>query len=641
MGAAKVFPARRDVPNNPIWLVLQNLRRSARLHEGAERTDSQLLEAFLRSRDPLELEVLVRRHAPMVWGVCRRTLASHHEAEDAFQATFLVLLRKAASIRTPELLPSWLYRVAYNTACKARQRAAKRYAREKQVKVLPEPPPEPPKDTFGLDFRALLDEELGRLPEKYRIAIVLCDLEDRTRREAARQLRLPEGTVASRLATGRALLAKRLLRRGLGVSATCLAGAGLQQAASGVVPAALLANTVKAVSLPAAGEAAVAGLVSTEVSPLADSVLRAMALAKQKTASVVLVLATLVLAGVMVTCYALAARRAQPQPTPGEVRRFPASGTPGEVRHFRAPAAPGEVRRFKVQEWAWSVSFSPNGRQILIGVGGSAAPVRVCDVGSGREVLRTTPHPSCWSTAYSPDGKFIAVGSGVQPIQILDAKTGHPVGCDLQANRGRVRNVTFSPDGRLIASSHQDARLRVWDIARGEVLHTFPADNNAVHSAAFTPDGNYLLVIDPDATLRLYEAGSGQEVRKLEGHAERVTDVAVSADGARALSCSFDKTLRLWDLQTGKELRRLVGHDAGVHGVAFCRDGSRALSGSYDKTLRLWDLRTGRQLHLFDGHEGAVCSVAVSPGGRYALSGSSDHTVRLWRLPNFAPAPGK
>ena len=130
MRAARAFPARRDVASNPFRLVLQDLRRCTRLHEGAEQTDSQLLEAFLCSRDPLALEVLVRRHAPMVWGVCRRTLADHHEAEDAFQATFLVLLRKAASLRTPELLPNWLYRVAYQTARKARQTAARRGSRE-------------------------------------------------------------------------------------------------------------------------------------------------------------------------------------------------------------------------------------------------------------------------------------------------------------------------------------------------------------------------------------------------------------------------------------------------------------------------------------------------------------------------------
>jgi RNA polymerase sigma factor (sigma-70 family) len=341
-----------------------------------------------------------------------------------------------------ELLANWLYRVAYKTARKARQRAAKRYSREKQVKVLPEPPVEPHDDTFGPGLREVLDEELGRLPEKYRIAVVLCDLECSTRKEAARQLNLPEGTVASRLATGRALLTKRLLRRGLGVSATSLAAAGFHQAASGAVPATLLANTVKAVCLQTAGEAAAA---------LADCVLRAMTVAKQKKVGLVFVLATLILGGGMVAGYALETREAQPQPAPGKVTDLP-----------------GEVRRSPVEQWAWSVSFSPNGRQILMGVGGAGVPVRVCDFSTGQEVFRTDPYPSCWSTDYSPDGKFIAVGSAAKPIEILDARTGN-VRREFPPCAG-VRHVTFSPDGRLIAASHFDWRLRLWDVALASTM---------------------------------------------------------------------------------------------------------------------------------------------------------------------------
>src|SRR5262249_22626196 len=156
-------------------------------------------------------DCLVRRHAPMVWGVCRRTLANHHDAEDAFQATFLVLVRRAASIRSREVLVNWLYRVARTTARKARQTAAKRSARAKQVVAMPEPEVESHDRGFGPELRGLLDEELIRLPEKFRIAVLLCDLEGKSRTETAQQLGLPEGTVASRLARGRALLAKRLL----------------------------------------------------------------------------------------------------------------------------------------------------------------------------------------------------------------------------------------------------------------------------------------------------------------------------------------------------------------------------------------------------------------------------------------------
>jgi RNA polymerase sigma factor (sigma-70 family) len=256
--------------------ILQPICRSALLREGEEQTDGQLLERCAGGQDRVALEILVRRHAPMVWGVCRRTLASHHEAEDAFQATFLVLLRKATSLRSGELLGNWLYRVAYQTACKARQRARKRSSREKQVATMPEPPSHPHDDACGPELRVLLDEELNRLPEKYRLAIVLCDVEGRSRPDVARQLRLPEGTVGSRLARGRTLLARRLSRRGLIVSATTLAALWSQQAALGAVPAALLTKTIDAAKLLAAGKTVTAGMISAEVSPLAEDVLHAM-----------------------------------------------------------------------------------------------------------------------------------------------------------------------------------------------------------------------------------------------------------------------------------------------------------------------------------------------------------------------------
>ena len=207
--------------SNNMSEVLQHVRRAVLVQNGAGLSDEQLLEVYHSRGDAAALAALVRRHGPMVWGVCRRVLANYHDAEDAFQATFLVLVRKAASIAKPELLANWLYGVAHQTALKALATTAKRRMRERQVTQMPEPAvPEP-----GLwhDLQPLLDQELSRLPEKYRVAIVLCDLEARTRKEAARQLGLPDGTLAARLARGRVLLAKRLARHGLAISGGLLA----------------------------------------------------------------------------------------------------------------------------------------------------------------------------------------------------------------------------------------------------------------------------------------------------------------------------------------------------------------------------------------------------------------------------------
>src|SRR5262245_43146638 len=196
--------------------VIHHLRRAVLLQDRAGLTDGQLLEDYLSRRDEAALEALVRRHAPMVWGVCRRVLGNHHDAEDAFQATFLVLVRKAASIASPKLLANWLYGVAHQTALKARATAAKRKARERQVTMMPQPAVT--EQDLWHDLQPLLDQELTRLPDKYRVAIVLCDLEGKTRKEAARQLGVPEGTLAARVARGRVMLAKRLARHGLAVS---------------------------------------------------------------------------------------------------------------------------------------------------------------------------------------------------------------------------------------------------------------------------------------------------------------------------------------------------------------------------------------------------------------------------------------
>jgi len=191
---------------------VQHLRSTLLLRDGRELTDGQLLTDYVSGVDEASLAALVHRHGPMVWGVCRRVLRNYHDAEDAFQATFLVLVRKAASIESRELLANWLYGVAHQTALKARATAAKRNEREKQMTEMPEPAVAD--QGIWRDLQPLLDEELSRLPGMYRVVIVLCDLEGKARKEVARQLNCPEGTVAGRLARARAMLAKRLSRRG-------------------------------------------------------------------------------------------------------------------------------------------------------------------------------------------------------------------------------------------------------------------------------------------------------------------------------------------------------------------------------------------------------------------------------------------
>jgi RNA polymerase sigma factor (sigma-70 family) len=277
--------ARADVDG-----VLSHLRRASALLDGADRSDGQLLEQFLAGRDPAAFEALVRRHGPMVLGVCRRVLGQDADAADAFQATFLVLVRKAGSIVPRSQVGNWLYGVAHQTARKARAMNARRRARERHAP----PPTSAPAEEQWRRLEALLDEELARLPEAYRAAVVLCELEGVSVKEAARRLGCPAGTAASRLSRGRALLAERLGRHGLALSAGGLAALLAHNAASAGVPAALLGATVRAGALVAAGRASLAAAAPATVAALTEGVLKVMLLSRIQGAAVLLLAAAAV-----------------------------------------------------------------------------------------------------------------------------------------------------------------------------------------------------------------------------------------------------------------------------------------------------------------------------------------------------------
>ncbi|HVL15728.1 MAG TPA: sigma-70 family RNA polymerase sigma factor, partial [Gemmata sp.] len=260
------------------------LKRVVLIGTRAERTDGQLLGAFVADRDADAFGLLVRRHGPMVLGVCRRVIGDHQSAEDAFQAVFLVLARRAATVRPREQVGNWLYGVAYRTALKARGVLARRRSREKQVVVMPEPPAThtPPE---WADLQPVIDEELSRLPEKLRGPVVLCDIEGRPQREVAKHLGVPPATLATRLAAARRTLAQRLTKRGVALSGGAVAGLLTIHGSAAAVPHALAHGLARAAEAVAAG-GAVSTLVSANAVQLSEGVLRMMLLTKLKAVAV-------------------------------------------------------------------------------------------------------------------------------------------------------------------------------------------------------------------------------------------------------------------------------------------------------------------------------------------------------------------
>jgi RNA polymerase sigma factor (sigma-70 family) len=267
--------------------VLQRLRRLAAPAVGP--TDRQLLERFGAYREEEAFDLLVRRHGPMVLGVCRRILRQEEDAEDAFQATFLVLARKAAALVWQESVGGWLYEVASRTALKARAQAARRRDLERQAQ--PMSPTESPDVLAGRELQGLLDEEVRRLPEKYRAPVVLCYLEGKSHAEAARQLGWPTGTVKGRLSRARQRLRARLARRGLTLAAVAVAPLVADELRAAAVPAALGASTVAGALPFAAGVGAGCGVVSARALVLAEAVGHGLAAGRLRLAALLVALA--------------------------------------------------------------------------------------------------------------------------------------------------------------------------------------------------------------------------------------------------------------------------------------------------------------------------------------------------------------
>jgi RNA polymerase sigma-70 factor (ECF subfamily) len=335
--------------------VLTHLRSAALQAEEAAWTDDQIVARCLAGRDDAAFAALVRRHGPMVFAVCRRVLSSHQDAEDAFQATFLVFLRKMSSIRPLSQVGNWLYGVAYRAALKVKTAAARRGHRERQVRTLPEPA------TIArglwLDLLPLLDQELTRLPEKYRVPIVLCDLEGKTRKDAAQQLGWPEGTLAGRLAEGRTRLARRLARLGLPVSGGVLA-ALMSQNALAAVPQELVHGTLRVHATLLAG-----GAVPGAVTSISKGVINTMRFHKLKTiASAVAVLALVTLGGALWAA-GLLVHRDEGQPA---ARAEGNKGLPEQQNAKKEPAAPrateAEAELARLQGTWRKVSLELEGR---------------------------------------------------------------------------------------------------------------------------------------------------------------------------------------------------------------------------------------------------------------------------------------
>jgi RNA polymerase sigma factor (sigma-70 family) len=613
----------------------------------AHRTDGQLLELFVCHRDAAAFETLLRRHGPMVLGVCRRLLRNNADAEDAFQATFLVLLRRASGVRPRSMVGNWLYGVARRTALEARRSAARRRAREAGAMART-----PTTETATDELREALDRELELLPDKLRAPIVLCDLEGKTRKEAAEHLGWPEGTVATRLASGRRRLAARLARRGFAVSGGVLVAALASDGARAGVSRGLFDATARAV-LRAEGGQAAAAVVPASVADLSEGVAKAMLLSRLRVGLPILLTAALLGGG--------AASLARP--LSGEERPVARGDLPAEAKPpQRAPATDllgdplptGAVARigsgrFRHPE-ARRLVFSRDGKSFMTGGPGG---VRIWDAATGK-VRRRFDVPEDWMLGFvsTPEGLAVAGANwgdgkdGVVTARLFDESTGTLLRTLKLPDRATVAYLAYSPNGRRLACTHEKT-LRVYELPEGRESLRVPIGGTWARDAEFSPDGKTIAVADITDTVHIYDANDGKVVRRLRKVGEKMLNLVFSPSGRYlAAISSKDDTLPgsaiVWDVSSGEEIRYVKppgGQVFQVLTVAISPD-DRFLAISFQRSdLTLLDLQSGKEVRRFPTLENSYGAV-FSPDGKTLAAFSHLGIIRLWDVSTGKPLSG-
>jgi RNA polymerase sigma factor (sigma-70 family) len=571
--------------------------------------DAELLRRYAASRDEAAFAVLVRRHGPTVWRVCRGLARQPADAEDAYQATFLLLVRNAARVRNPHAVGAWLYGTSVKVATKARNKK-----RPERLEI------EPAVELGDITVReaeALFHEELAALPTKFRDPLVLCCLDGLTRDEAANRLGVSLETVKHRLERGRELLKARLLKRGVAVSVPLLAGLLAPTAAAGG-PVDVNAVSVNAVSL------------ANEVSNMTHT--------KWKWVAAV-GLATGLLTMIAVAQPPKPANEKQPAPVqPVEVIAFD-----HEVRRV-AMSADGKVMAVRVQriekdrdgkptnwdsmttiwdtatgkkvrETGWAnggnvlyIALSPDGRSYGEAVRDGAAFDRIL-LHRLADAEKGLPLPSLVNVtgrglvpsrfAFAPNGRDLAVAiaefgadwetvfGGIQ-IQEQNANGGGH-GHGRYSHTGAAVIAGFTPDGkRLLSVGERDMTVNVWDVsAEPKVERSFPiSDGSRVQFAVVTPDGGTLATGRATGEIELWDVAKGKAVRTLPEPIATLRGIAVSVDGKRLAGVGGDKEgkLTVWDLKSGKLL--LTKGDVGPQVVCFDAAGRVAVcDGSLKKIV--------------------------------------------------------
>jgi RNA polymerase sigma factor (sigma-70 family) len=666
-----------------ITAVLRHLGRVLENGAGSGATDRELLERFARAPDEDAFALLLRRHGTVVWGVCRRVLGNDHDAEDSFQATFLVLARKAGAIRKKECLASWLHGVARRIALRARADLARRRLHERRAQNMRTPSTS---ESSWRDIEGIIDEELGRLDEKYRVPLILCYWQGKTQAVAAQELGLPAGTVSWRLARARELLHQRLARRGVALPAGLLFSLVAENAAASAVPLLLIPRTTAA-AMAFAGAATV-GSVSSPAAALATDLLQSMSWGASKLGAMLIVALGIMSVGIAAISPGSSVKKSADESSRVPMRfaqaaaKTAAQDRPRTDRHGDAlpPGATARLGtvRFRQGWWVLDLAFSPDGKTLALA--GLGQGLGLWDVKTGKQIRQLPAGERIRSVAFSPNGKLVATIGNVSAVwdvasgkilrklrpnsdylalspdgkqiafALLDEKTIYLDDVETGGEARRLQadsfpnTLAFSPNGRWLAAGDDQKVVYLWDASTGKLVHRLGDHRRGVYTVAFAPDGKLLASGGEDQIIRLFDPQTGKEVRRLEAKGCWVTHIAFAPDGKTlASACDIPNDLlvaaqsgppavRLWDVETGKEIRSWKV-PRGSRRLAFAPDGRTLLSTTRAASgIRGWNLATGEELPDFGGHLAGVDSLTFSPDGKTLFSTGHDHTIRSWNV---------